>query len=406
MPTLALNCPIQNSFRIQQIAGMFDMPVADQATRHITFETPALAADWKIGLIVGPSGSGKSTIARYLFGEDAMHKHRWPREAAVIDSLGKHPIKTITHALIAVGFGSPPSWLKPYHILSTGEQLRVNLARALLNAGTRTVVFDEFTSVVHRTVAHVGSATVAKAIRSDHFHCQFVAVTCHDDIIPWLAPDWILDMTTGKITTKRPRKPKINFDVIPCEQALWKTFAQHHYLSGSLNNAARCFVALWRKKPVAFCASLPLIGHKNRRRISRLVTLPDYQGIGIGSAILGAVAEQHRLEGYRVNITTSHPAMIDHLRRNLSWRTVDVKPTGTHASKRFRNSCRDSIGRAVVSFEYTPAGTGRRTVPQPSRKSLILISRRVRLDAPRNPMTPETPTATSNQRKRTISMER
>ena len=385
MPTLNLTCPIQNSFRIQQIAGIFDMPVADQATHHITFEPPDLAADWRIGLIVGPSGSGKSTVARHLFGEAAVHKHRWPRETAVIDSLGKHPIKTITHALTAVGLGSPPSWLKPCHVLSTGEQLRANLARALLNAGPRTVVFDEFTSVVHRTVAHIGSATVANAIRSDHFNCRFVAVTCHDDIIPWLAPDWTLDMTTGKVTTKRPRKPNINLDVVPCKQALWQTFAQHHYLSGSLNNASRCFVARWRKKPVAFCASLPLIGHKNRRRISRLVTLPDYQGIGVGSAILRAVAKQHRSEGYRVNITTSHPAMINHLRRNPSWRTVDVKPTGTQASQRFRNSCRDSFGRAVVSFEYTGEKKTNDRLTRSRRQGTSRHrpnTRSVRLDAP------------------------
>ena len=352
MPTLTLNCPIQDSFRVQQIAGIFDMQVTDQATRRITFDTPDLDADWNIGLIVGPSGSGKSTVTRHLFGEAALRKPFWRKDAAVIDCLGNHPIKTITHALTAVGFGSPPSWLKPYHFLSTGEQLRANLARSLLNANAGPVVFDEFTSVVHRTVARVGSATVAKAIRSGHFKCRFVAVTCHDDVIPWLAPDWILDMTTGQVTTKRPRKPSFKLNVVPCEQALWQTFAQHHYLTGSLNWASRCFVTLWKNEPVAFCASLPLIGRKNRRRISRLVTLPDYQGIGIGSATLQAVAQRHRSEGHRVNITTSHSAMIDHLRRNPSWRTIGVKPTGTHASKRFRDSCRDSIGRAVVSFEY------------------------------------------------------
>jgi ABC-type ATPase involved in cell division len=365
MPTLTLNCPIQDSFRVQQIAGMFDMQVADQATRQLTFNSPELESDWRVGLITGPSGSGKSTVARHLFEEAAIRKLSWRKDAAVIDCLGKHPIKTITHALTAVGFGSPPSWLKPYPVLSTGEQLRVNLARALLNANGKPVVFDEFTSVVHRTVARVGSATIAKAIRSGHFRGQFVAVTCHDDIAPWLAPDWILDMTSGQVTTRRKRIPSIKLNVVPCDRALWKSFAHHHYLTGSLNSASRCFVALWRNKPVAFCATLPLIGRKNRRRISRLVTLPDYQGIGIGSATLQAVAQRHRAEGHRVNITTSHPAMIDHLRRNPSWRTVDVKPTGTHASKRFRSSCRDSIGRAVVSFEYVPVGTGRRTVPEP-----------------------------------------
>ena len=56
------------------------------------------------------------------------------------------------------------------------------------------VVFDEFTSVVDRTVAKVGSAAVAKAIRGGKIRCRFVAVTCHYDVTEWLAPDWVLDM--------------------------------------------------------------------------------------------------------------------------------------------------------------------------------------------------------------------
>jgi GNAT superfamily N-acetyltransferase len=184
--------------------------------------------------------------------------------------------------------------------------------------------------------------------------CRFVAVTCHDDVIPWLAPDWILDMATGQAARRSLRRPRIQLEVMRCHRSFWHIFAPYHYLTGALNPASRCFVTRWQGKPVAFCATLSLIGRKNHRRISRLVTLPDFQGIGIGSATLRAVADLHRQEGHRVNITTSHPAIIDHLRRNPNWRTIAVKPTGTHASPRFKTSCRDSIGRAVVSFEYTP----------------------------------------------------
>ena len=48
---------------------------------------------------------------------------------------------------------------------------------------------------------------------------------------------------------------------------------------------------------MAFCATVSLIGRKNRWRISRIVTLPDYQGIGIGMAVAEAVAELHRRGG-------------------------------------------------------------------------------------------------------------
>ena len=42
---------------------------------------------------------------------------------------------------------------------------------------------------------------------------------------------------------------------------------------------------------------MSLIGQKNRWRISRIVTLPDYQGIGIGMAVAEAVAELHVRRG-------------------------------------------------------------------------------------------------------------
>jgi GNAT superfamily N-acetyltransferase len=136
-------------------------------------------------------------------------------------------------------------------------------------------------------------------------------------------------------------------------------FARHHYLTGSLSTAARCFLALWHGVPVAFCATVSLIGRRNRWRISRIVTLPDYQGIGIGTAVMEEVAELHRREGERVNATASHPAVIAHCRRSPKWRTVNVKKTGTRGAGHFIRGYRGSGGRSVVSFEYvgSPADT-------------------------------------------------
>ncbi len=355
---LTLTCPIHDSFRVRQVAGMFDVPLAEKATRRLEFEAPDLESPWRIGLIVGPSGSGKSTVAGHLFPRALARPQPWPEDRAVIDCLGERPIKELTGALTAVGFSSPPSWIKPYHVLSTGERFRCELARALLRAaeegpaGHSAVVFDEFTSVVDRTVARVASAAVAKAVRSGRLACRFVAVTCHYDVARWLAPDWMLDMATGELAGRRLRRPPIELAVFHCRPSVWRVFAPHHYLTGSLSPASRCFAAVWEGRPVAFCSTVSLIGRKGHRRVSRLVTLPDYQGIGIGSALLGAVAGLHSEQGHRVSITTSHPAMIGHLRRNAGWRAARVKRAGTRGSRRFSGIYRDSAGRAVVSFEY------------------------------------------------------
>jgi GNAT superfamily N-acetyltransferase len=385
--TAEVSCPVFRSFRVEQLAGLFDVPLARRAIERFAVDLPELDDDWTIGLVVGPSGSGKSTIARRIFGENVYRRDPWPDDRAVVDCLGELPIKGITGLLTAVGFSSPPSWVKPYHVLSGGEQFRCDLARALArecaaNATPpespnpeipkspsslipnpqslipRPVVFDEFTSVVDRTVARIGSAAIAKAIRSRRpplAGCRFVAVTCHYDVAEWLEPDWVLDMATSTFTRRRLRRPAIRLDVVRCRHAAWRLFARHHYLSGSLSKGARCFLALWAETPVAFCATLSLIGRAARGghwRISRLVTLPDFQGVGIGMRMAETVAQLHRDEGHRVNVTASHPALIAHCRRSPRWRAVGVRTTGSTRTERFIHNYHGSAGRAVVSFEY------------------------------------------------------
>ena len=111
-------------------------------------------------------------------------------------------------------------------------------------------------------------------------------------------------------------------------------------------------MAILDDKPVGFAAVLPLIGQKNRKRFTRLVVLPDYQGLGIGMKMTEAVANIYRSAGTRINLTASHPCVVGHCKHSPLWRAVGVKQTG---SKRIDNFCKgykSSMGRAVVSFEY------------------------------------------------------
>jgi GNAT superfamily N-acetyltransferase len=347
-----VTCPVFDSFRVQQVAGMFDVPLGRRASERFSVDVPDDLAqrDWRIGLIVGPSGSGKSTIARTMFGDRLYRSQAWAADRAVVDGLGDRPIKEVTGLFTAVGFSSPPSWIKPYHVLSGGEQFRCDLARALAAASQTggVVAFDEFTSVVDRNVARVASAAIAKAVRGGHIGGRFVAVTCHYDVTEWLQPDWVIDMAAATFQWRSLPRPPIDLKVFRCARGAWAMFARHHYLSGGLSAVARCFLALWEDHPVAFCATVSLIGSRNRRRISRIVTLPDYQGIGIGMKVVETVAQIHRGEGFRVNLTASHPAVLAHCRRSARWRAVQVRKTG---SKGF-GAYRGSVGRAVVSFEF------------------------------------------------------
>ncbi len=381
MPSVdvVVSCPVYDSFRVQQVAGMFDVPLTAKASETFSVELPGLEESWDVGLIVGPSGSGKSTVAGQFYSQELYRGAEWPDTQAVIDCFGELPMRQVVELFTAVGFSSPPSWVKPYRVLSCGERFRCDLARALAasgvsrdpvgersatasrltaaaNDGSRCVplvVFDEFTSVVDRNVARACSAAISKGIRRGHIPCRFVAVTCHYDVAQWLQADWVLDMATGRLERRRLRRPEIDVKIHRCGVAPWKLFARHHYLSGSLAVGARCYLATWNGEPVTFCATLPLIAQKNHRRFTRIVTLPDYQGMGIGMRVVAAVASLHRAEGLRINVTSSHPALIRHCRGSEDWRTVNVRKGGSsrRGSARFAGY-RSAAGRAVVSFEY------------------------------------------------------
>jgi GNAT superfamily N-acetyltransferase len=238
-------------------------------------------------------------------------------------------------------------------VLSNGEQFRCDLARAL-GAASRSgglVAFDEFTSVVDRNVARVASAAIAKGMQAGQIGGRFVAVTCHYDVTEWLQPDWVIDMATSQFQWRCLPRPPIHLEIVRCSRSAWTMFARHHYLSGSLSAMAQCHLALWEGTPVSFCAVVSLYGFKNRRRISRIVTLPDYQGIGVGMKFTETVSDLYLEQGMRMNVTASHPAVISHCRRSPRWRAISVRKTGSRPQANYRGSA----GRAVVSFEYLGA---------------------------------------------------
>ncbi|MFN0018872.1 MAG: GNAT family N-acetyltransferase [Pirellulaceae bacterium] len=363
--TTSVSTPIRESFKVEQVRGMFDLPRERAEKLTFTAELPDLSEDWTIGAIVGPSGSGKSTLARAAFGAAVHQPVEWPREKAVIDAFAGLPIKQVAQLLTAVGLGTPLAWLRPYHVLSGGEKFRCELARALANQDAGLLVFDEFTSVVDRTVAKCASAALARLVRKWN-RMRFIAVTCHYDILEWLAPDWHLDMATGRLARGTLQRRPIRLQVRRCRQSLWPLFARHHYLSGGLSRAATCYVALWDGRPVAFCAALAQLGCRGRKRISRLVTLPDYQGLGIGLRLAERVCEDQSTRGFRISIATSHPAVIGYCTSSPQWRPLGIKRLGGTRQRVEGRNVAGSTGRGVASFEWIGRGSGIGT-PEGSR---------------------------------------
>jgi GNAT superfamily N-acetyltransferase len=348
---IRLLSPIIASPRVLQVRGLFDVPAAASSEFSWEAELPLEEKPWNIGLIVGPSGCGKSTLARRLWPEATCSQLSWPTDRSILDAFPEgSSIKEIVGLLSSVGFSSPPAWLRPFRVLSTGQQFRARLARLLAEC-PRLAVMDEFTSVVDRTVAQIGSHALAKTVRARGQ--QFIAVTCHEDVEPWLNPDWVYQPATGSFAWRcLQRRPPIMFDICRVARTAWDLFRPHHYLSGKLAPAAVCCGAFWNERLVAFSAWVPALARHCGRREHRTVVLPDFQGVGIGHALSGFVASLWKALGMRAHSTTTYPAFIAARLRNPNWRLVRAP-----ALARNHSLVRHAVTRLTAGFEYVgPAG--------------------------------------------------
>lgn len=188
---------INESFRTKKVRTDFDYN-KEQVTVHFkgTIVTPN---KWNIGCIVGASGTGKSTIAKTKFGKYYVNGFEYDNNSVLDNMNSECTTEEVTKMFYRVGFGSVPEWFKPYSVLSTGEKMRVDVARALLQS--KKVVYDEFTSVVDRTVARNLCIALNKYLKGTNK--QFIAVTCHKDVIEYLQPDWIFDTDTMQMVFQK-----------------------------------------------------------------------------------------------------------------------------------------------------------------------------------------------------------
>lgn len=352
-----LKSTLVDSPRVAQVRGLFDL-VPSTLDHHVREHQLAIEEKpWHIGLITGPSGSGKSTLARVLWPDTMVPPNPWHQAASLLDSFPMElGIKEVVEILSSVGFSSPPAWLRPFSSLSNGQQFRATLALLIAQAKAGTskmpIIFDEFTSVVDRTVARIGSSALAKIIR--RMEMQFVAVTCHDDIIEWLQPDWIYRVDEGTFTWRcLRRRPKIELEIIRTKASAWHLFAPHHYLSNAIAPSAICFLASWNKQPVAFSAWLPFVGKgPPTRREHRTVCLPDFQGVGIGQALSSTIASMFKGLDLRAISTTTHPGLIASRIRGSNWQLRRAPSLAQRSGKMNLSHART---RLTAGFEYIGA---------------------------------------------------
>lgn len=354
MPTFdfVVETEISRSIRARQLESMFDVPASDKCRLRFKGELPLDAKPWNVGLIVGPSGCGKTSIMRQLWGEPAPLT--WAGKSVIDDFSKDKSIGDVAAICQAVGFNTIPAWLRPYHVLSNGEKFRVELARRLMETPDP-VVLDEFTSVVDRQVAKIGAHAAQKHVRRNGR--KLIAVSCHYDIIDWLQPDWTYEPATAEFNWRTLQgRPKLSCEIRRVPYAAWYLFAPFHYMSATLAKFGQCFGLLVDGRITSFAGVL----HRCHPRVhdimglSRLVTLPDWQGLGLAFILSETLGAAYKAIGKRFHNYPAHPSFV----RNYGDKWRMVKRPGTYA--RAQGNRRTDLGgtgltkptRPCAVFEY------------------------------------------------------
>ena len=314
-----------NSYRAARVKSLFNAERGDEF--NLDIDVPVEGDDWKIGVIVGPSGSGKTSIGKQLFGGGKIADlyKGWSKDIPIVDDISPDgDFNTVTGLLASVGLGDVPSWLRPFHALSNGQQFRAGLARIISDGDSQTVV-DEFTSVVDRQIAKIGALAFSKAFRRTKDR-QIILLSCHYDILEWVQPDWVLDTASGEVKKKNDigERPRIKLDVWKVDRSYWKYFKEHYYLDLNFPPAAEYFIGTVDGELVSHLAVCPMFT-AGAYRATRLVVMPEWQGAGVGTKFLELVMEYHKQgngrKGHKLPTIfhTSHPQLIGFLNRSKKW---------------------------------------------------------------------------------------
>lgn len=348
---IELKHKINNDKYTEYVYEAFDIQNKDESNVTINANLEYLPENWNIGVVYGGSGTGKTTILKKYFNKP-MDESYFDNNKSLISNFDFITPEQATQLLSAMGLASVPTWLRPFNTLSNGEQYRANLAYIVGKANDNDVILiDEYTSVVDREVAKAMSNALQKYIRRTNK--KIVLASCHFDIMEWLQPDWIYSPQKGRLEiAPRLRRPEIKLEIFRCRYEAWNIFKQHHYMSNDLNKAAINYLIIWNDKPVGFIGILPFpgVGDAKTRRISRIVILPDFQGLGIGKKIIDYFSSLYAKIDSQMYIRTINPALGISLTKDVN----NWQPTLSNLKADFAKdtSGRKLLNRPSYSFKY------------------------------------------------------
>lgn len=120
-----------------------------------------------------------------------------------------------------------------------------------------------------------------------------------------------------------------------------------------LANSCKCYGLYDNENIIGFCAVMHQPCSKNTKikRCSRLVILPDYQGIGLGYKFLNVIAEHYVEKGYDFEIITSAKNFIYKLYSSDKWQ---MRRLSAHKSSKCKTA---KIDRTRTSIRKVKTGS-------------------------------------------------
>ncbi len=353
MANIELKSNILNDKYTEYVYEAFDIQNKEETSVSIPMNLgEAKKFNWNIGVILGGSGSGKTTILKKM---GDVKKINFDTEKPLISNFDWLEPKDATLVLTSMGLSSVPTWLRPFHTLSNGEKYRATLAYLVASAKDGEVILvDEYTSVVDRDVAKAMSFALQKYIRRENK--RIIVASCHYDILEWLMPDWTCSPQKGGALERCDyrRRPEISLQVSRVEAETWNFFKKHHYLTEDVNKSCKFLLFEWSDKPVGIVAIInqPRKGCPNGFAISRIVIIPDFQGMGLGVKLSeftgGVIKNQDGL----CFIKTVNPALGEYFNKSKQWRGTTNNGKSRTIKEDTDKSARNRLERASYCNEY------------------------------------------------------
>lgn len=173
-------------------------------------------------------------------------------------------------------------------------------------------------------------------------------------------------MKTVQINHRKGERPPIHLTVRRVEPSVWSMFKKEHYLSAELNKSCKCLLFEWDGVPVAFVGIIntPRIRMPYAMAISRMVVLPDFQGLGLSTLIfnfVGGIVKSLSTDDreYKLFIKTAHRKFGEALSRNPKVRSTanNLKKTTRPRDARYRHRltrrsyCYEYVGEKIDGYQ-------------------------------------------------------